>query len=83
MCKHTWQKGYKAAADEVRSSSEGQETTWHTSGGVPVAAADHVLQVVAASGGKVEGLEGNEGRVAGMWIECHEEIHLCRILLGK
>ena len=59
MCKHTWQEGYKAAADEVRSFSEGQETTWHTSGGVLVAAADHLLSVVAASGGKVEGLEGD------------------------
>ena len=37
------------------STSEGHETTLHTSGGAAV---------VDASGGKVGGLEDNEGRVA-------------------
>ena len=50
-------QGYKYAADDARSTSEGQETPLHTSGGVPCAAADHLVSV---------GLEGNAGRVAEM-----------------
>ena len=58
----------RVAADEARSTSEGQETPMHLSGGVLVATADDLVSTVDASGGKVEGLEGNEGRVAEMWI---------------
>ena len=36
-------------------------TTLHTSGGEFVAAANHLVSGVDASGCKVEGLEGNEG----------------------
>ena len=39
-----------------------------------MAAANNVLSGVDAAGGAVQGLEGNEGRVAEMWIECHEGI---------
>ena len=65
------QKSCKVAADEASSTSEGQ-TALHTSGGVLVAAAHHLVPVVDASGGKVEGLEGDEGRAADMWIKCQE-----------
>ena len=56
-------------SDELQDVSkddwqEGPEAALHTSGGVLVAAANHLLTVVDASGGKVEVLEGNEGRVA-------------------
>ena len=49
--------GHKYAADDARSTGEGQETPLHTSGGVPRVAANHLVSV---------GLEGNAGSVAEM-----------------
>ena len=68
-------KGLKVTANEARSTSEGQEKPTHTSGVVFVAAAEHLVSVVDASCGKAEGLEGNEGRAAEMWIKCKGGLH--------
>ena len=74
-------KGYTVAADAARSTSEGQETTLHTSEGVFVADATHLASVVDAKGRKVEQLECNEGRVEEMWIKCREGIHILIVYL--
>ena len=48
---------HKYAADDARSTSEGQETPLHTSGGVLCVASNHLVSA---------DLEGNAGRVAEM-----------------
>ena len=64
MSEQLGKKGCEVAADEARSTSEGQEATWHTHGRVLVAVANHLISVVDASGGKVQGFESNECREA-------------------
>ena len=40
------------------------------------AVAQHSTSVVDAKGGKVEMLDGTDGTVVGMWLECREGIHI-------
>ena len=47
-------------------------------------AANHLVSVVDASGGKVQGLEGHEGKVAEMWLKVPRRYaHLCRLFLAS
>ena len=41
-----------------------------------VAAANHLVSVIDASGGEVEGQEGNEDKVAEMLLNCHEGMRI-------
>ena len=64
-------------------TSEAHETTFHTSGGVFVAAAYHPASVVDASGAQVEGLEGNEVQWQFLYKMSRRGTHLCCLVLAQ
>ena len=65
-------QGYKIAADDAKATKKGDEVAWYTSGGVVVAGANHLNAIVSTKGGKVEGTEENERRIAEVWAANQE-----------